>query len=57
MKRILASAAIFALPAAGLAQTVTGVRAELSPAKVGEPVTITVSFEVEQAINSGLRLR
>lgn len=56
IKRILVVTAALALPAAGLAQTLTGVTVEPAQIKAGESVKVTVNFEVERGINCGLRL-
>lgn len=56
IKRILALAITLALPAAGMAQTLTGVKVEPAEIRAGESAKITVNFESEGAINCGLRL-
>lgn len=55
-KRILAFTAALALPAAGMAQTLTGVKVAPAEIRAGESVKITVNFDSEGAINCGLRL-
>ena len=56
IKRMLALAAVAMLPVAAQSQTLTGVT--VSPAQItaGGTVTVTVNFDVESAINCGLRI-
>ena len=55
--RKLAVVAAALLPAVASAQTLTGIKVEPAQIVSGEPVRITVSFDVEIGINCGLRLR
>lgn len=55
--RALAAMAAALLPAWAAAQTVTGLRVEPAQITAGESVRITVSFDVESAINCGVRLQ
>lgn len=56
IRRILAYTLALALPATGLAQTLTGVKVEPAEIKAGDSAKITVSFSAEDSINCGLRL-
>lgn len=55
-RRTLVFAAVLALPATALAQTLSGIKVEPAEIRPGDTTTITVSFAVEAAINCGMRL-
>jgi len=56
IKRILVLSAALALPAAGLAQTLTSLKVEPAEIKAGDTARVTVGFSVTGTINCGLRL-
>ena len=56
IERIMAVTFACLLPAAGLAQQLTGIKVEPAEIKAGEQARITVSFDVEAGINCGMRL-
>jgi hypothetical protein len=56
LARLTLAAAVFALPATGFSQQISGIRVEPESAQAGEPVKITVDFDVEGAINCGVNV-
>jgi len=56
IKRVLVLAAAALLPVGAQAQTLTGVKVEPAQIMAGETVKVTVNFDVDTAINCGLRI-
>ena len=56
IKHIGVFALVALLPVAAPAQTLTGVKVEPAQITAGETVKVTVNFDVESAINCGLRI-
>src|SRR6185295_1607814 len=54
LARLTLAAAVFAIPAMGYSQQIAGIKVEPETAQAGEPVKITVTFDVAGTINCGI---
>src|SRR5258705_353470 len=54
LARVALAAIVVAIPATGFSQQISGIKVEPASAQAGEPLRITVDFNVDGAINCGV---